>query len=294
MIWNSPFFAAIIDIIMVFLIILSLWDLYQNRSLLKRLKIFSGLTLVVGALFAVGSLYFMDFFATHLFPKVLPSGKVMKFIENFHLDYNWIMAASNIAILVMGVLYINRVIFPTIMKLENELTILASTDSLTKVYNRSKYSEIMEREIERAKRFNLSLSIILFDIDAFKRINDTYGHFTGDQVLKTLVTLVKEEIRRIDVLIRWGGDEFICILPETNLEGAVRLAERLRFSVERYRFVNIGKVTLSMGISQFIEGDTENTLLTRADEGLYEAKLNGGNEVRSSFPLSYKYPILHG
>jgi diguanylate cyclase (GGDEF)-like protein len=289
MIWNSPFSAAIIDIIVLFLIILSLWDLYQKRSLLKRLKIFSGLTLVVGALFAVGSFYFMDLFA-----EVLPAGKVMKFIEDFQIDHNGIMPASNMAILAMSVLYINRVILPTIMKLENELTILASTDSLTKIYNRSKYSEIMEREIERAKRFNLSLAMILFDIDAFKRINDTYGHFTGDQVLKTLVTLVREEIRRIDILIRWGGDEFICILPETNLEGAVRLAERMRFLIEKYRFPHIGKVTLSMGISQFIEGDTENTLLIRADEGLYEAKLNGGNQVRSSFLLFCEYPILHG
>lgn len=294
MTWISTLLAAVVDIIMVFLIILSLWDLYQNRSLLKRLKIFPSLTLVVSALFIVGSLYFMDFFAIHLFPRLLPTGKVMKFLENFHPDYNWIIAASNIAVLVIIVLYINRVIFPTITKLENELTILASTDSLTKIYNRSKYSEMLEREIERAKRFNLSLSVILFDIDAFKRINDTYGHFTGDQVLKTLVTLVKEEIRRIDILIRWGGDEFICILPETNLEGAVRLAERIRFLIEKYRFAHIKKVTLSVGISQFIEGDTENTLLTRADEGLYEAKLNGGNQVRPSFPLSYKYLMPHG
>jgi diguanylate cyclase (GGDEF)-like protein len=289
MIWNSPFSAAIIDIIVLFLIILSLWDLYQKRSLLRRLRIFSGLTLVVGALFAIGSLYFMDLFA-----EVLPTGNMMKFKEDFQLDHNWIMTASNMAILAMSILYINRVILPTIVKLENELTVLASTDSLTKIYNRSKYSEIMEREIERAKRFNLSLAMILFDIDAFKGINDTYGHFIGDEVLKTLVTLVREEIRRIDILIRWGGDEFICILPETNLEGAIKLAERMRFLIEKYRFAHIGKVTISMGISQFIEGDTENTLLIRADEGLYEAKLNGGNQVRPSFLLSCEYPILHG
>jgi diguanylate cyclase (GGDEF)-like protein len=289
MIWNAPFSAAIISIIVLFLIILSFWDLYQKRSLLKRLRIFSGLTLVVGALFAIGSLYFMDLFA-----EVLPTGKVMKFIEDFQLDHNWIMTASNMAILAMSILYINRVILPTIVKLENELTVLASTDSLTKIYNRSKYSEIMEREIERAKRFNFFLAMILFDIDAFKGINDTYGHFIGDEVLKTLVSLVREEIRRIDILIRWGGDEFICILRETNLEGAIKLAERMRFKIEKYRFAHIGKVTISMGISQFIEGDTENTLLIRADEGLYEAKLNGGNQVRPSFLLSCEYPILHG
>jgi diguanylate cyclase (GGDEF)-like protein len=269
---------ATIDIIMLFLIILSLWDLYRNRKLLKRLKVFSGLALVVG-LFTLGSLYCMDLFARHLLPMLSPIGKARTFMENLQFNYNWVLTTSGIAILVISVLYINRVIFPKIMKLENDLTLIASTDSLTKVYNRSKYSEIAEREIERAKRFNLSLSIIMFDIDAFKRINDTYGHLTGDQVLKTLVTLVQEEIRKIDILIRWGGDEFICILPETNFEGAARLGERIRLLIAGYKFVNIGKVTLSMGISQVNEGDTEHTLLKRADEEMYKAKMNGGNQI---------------
>jgi diguanylate cyclase (GGDEF)-like protein len=278
MIWNSIILMAVIDIIMLFLIILSLSDLYRNRKLLKRLRVFSGVALVVG-LFALGSLYFIDLFAMHLLPILIPSGKARTFMTNLQFNYNWVLTTSGIAILVISVLYINRVIFPRIMKLENELTIIASTDSLTKVYNRSKYSEIAEREIERAKRFKLSLSIIMFDIDNFKRVNDTYGHLTGDQVLKSLVTLVQEEIRKIDILIRWGGDEFICILPETNLEGAARLGERIRLLIAEYKFVNIGKVTLSMGISQVIEGDTEHTLLKRADEEMYKAKMNGGNQI---------------
>ncbi len=278
MFWNSILLMAMIDIMMLFLIILSLWDIYRNRKLVKKLQVYSGLALV-GGLFTLGSLYFMHLYAMNLFPILLPAGKTMNFVKNLHHSYNWILATFGIAILVISVLYVNRVIFPRITKLENELMMIASIDSLTKIYNRSKYGEIVEREIERTKRFNLSLSIIIFDIDAFKRINDTYGHLNGDEVLKRLVALVQEEIRKIDILIRWGGDEFICILPGTKLEGAARLAERIRLSVKNYEFTNMGKVTLSMGISQVTKGDTEDSLLKRADEALYKAKMNGGNQV---------------
>ena len=279
MIWKSVFLMTIIDMIVLFLTFLALWDFYQNRILLKRLRVFSGLALVVGGLFIIGSLYIIDLLAMHLFPMVMSMGKAMRFMEDLNLNYNWIITTSGIAILVISVLYLNRIIFPKIMKLENELEILASTDSLTKVYNRSKFSQIIESEIERAERYNHLLSIIMFDIDFFKRINDTYGHLTGDHVLTTLVTLVQEKVRKIDFLIRWGGDEFICILPETNLEGARRLAERIGFSIAQYNFANIGTVTLSLGISQYIKGDTEHTLLKRADEALYKAKMNGGNRI---------------
>ncbi len=278
MFWNSILLMAMIDIMMLFLIILSLWDIYRNRKLVKKLQVYSGLALV-GGLFTLGSLYFMHLYAMNLFPILLPGGQTMNFVKDLHHNYNWILGTFGISILVISVLYVNRVIFPRITKLENELMMIASIDSLTKIYNRSKYGEIVEREIERTKRFNLSLSIIIFDIDAFKRINDTYGHLNGDEVLKRLVALVQEEIRKIDILIRWGGDEFICILPGTKLEGAARLAERIRLSVKNYEFTNMGKVTLSMGISQVTKGDTEDSLLKRADEALYKAKMNGGNQV---------------
>jgi diguanylate cyclase (GGDEF)-like protein len=205
--------------------------------------------------------------------------KAMKFMEDLHLNYNWIITTSGITLLVISVFFLNRVIFPKIMRLENELQILASTDSLTKVYNRAKYDEIMEREIERAKRHNRFLSIVMFDIDVFKRINDTYGHLSGDRVLKTIVSLIKEEVRKIDYLIRWGGDEFILILPETNLEGTKGLAERIRNSIANHKFDNMEGVTVSLGITHFRKGDSEGTLMKRADEALYKAKMNGGNRV---------------
>ena len=110
------------------------------------------MALVVGGLITIASLYFLDLLAMYLLPRMMPMDKAMRFMEDLHLNYNWIITTSGITLLVISVLFLNRVIFPKIMRLENELQILASTDSLTKVYNRAKYDEIMEREM--AKRPN--------------------------------------------------------------------------------------------------------------------------------------------
>ena len=246
---------------------------------MKRLRVFSGLALVVGGLITIASLYFFDVVAMHFFPLVMPMEKAMKFMEDLHLNYNWIITTSGIALLVISVFFLNRVIFPKIMKLEHELETLASTDSLTNILNRSKYDEIITREIGRADRYNRSLSIVIFDIDFFKKINDSYGHLAGDQVLKTLVSLTKNQMRATDYLIRWGGDEFILILPETNLEGAKGFAERIRDLAARHKFDDIETLTVSMGVTHFSKGDTEHILFKRADEALYQAKTGGGNRV---------------
>ena len=279
MIWHSVSLMTIIDMVVIFLTFLALYDFYANRHLLKRLKVFSGLALVVGGLITIASLYFLDILAMYLFPLMMSMEKSTKFMEDLHLNYNWIITTSGITLLVISVLFLNRVIFPKILKLEDDLKILVSTDSLTKVYNRAKYDEIMGRERERTKRYNRFLSLVMFDIDVFKKINDTYGHLNGDIVLKNIVALVKEEVRKIDYLIRWGGDEFILILPETNLEGAKGLAERIRNSIADQKFENMEGVTVSLGITQFSKDDTDDTLMKRADEALYKAKMNGGNRV---------------
>jgi diguanylate cyclase (GGDEF)-like protein len=279
MIWHSIFLMTIIDLLVIFFTFLALWDFYRNRQLLKRLRVFSGLALVVGGLITIASLYFIDIFAMHLFPLLMSMEKAMKFMEDLHLNYNWIITTSGITLLVISVLFLNRIIFPKIMKLEHNLEILASTDSLTNIYNRSKYDEIITREIERANRYNRFLSMIMFDVDVFKKINDTYGHLVGDHVLKTLVSLTKEEMRGADYLIRWGGDEFILVLPETNLEGAKGLAERIRDLIANYKFDDIETLTVSFGVTHFCKGDTEHIIFKRADEALYKAKINGGNRV---------------
>jgi len=160
---------------------------------------------------------------------------------------------------------------------------LATYDPLTKLYNRRAIVEYAEREVERSKRYNHQFSIILLDIDDFKGINDTYGHTIGDIVLKQLSEIIKNEVRDIDRVGRYGGEEFIIILPETKIENAKKLAERIRtkilekeFKISDYRI----SVTISAGVSGFrTHGETFEEILQAADLALYQAKRRGKNQV---------------
>ncbi len=167
-------------------------------------------------------------------------------------------------------------------RMEEELKKLASTDRLTQAYNRLKFEEIITREIERVKRYNQLLSMAMLDIDYFKKVNDTYGHLVGDYVLKTIADIVRENIRKIDYLVRWGGEEFMIIFPETDLERTKELAERIRKVIGNYSFDKAGKVTVSFGVSQFKEGDTEDDFIKRVDDAMYKAKTNGRNRVEAT------------
>ncbi len=162
---------------------------------------------------------------------------------------------------------------------EEELKRLATTDRLTEAYNRTKFNEIIEREVERVKRYNQPLSIIIFDIDHFKNVNDEYGHNAGDRVLKTIADIVRENIRKIDYFVRWGGEEFMIISSDTGLQEAYLLAERIRQTIEDYMFEDVGKVTVSLGITEFEENDTPDSLIKRADDAMYEAKKKGRNRI---------------
>ncbi len=166
-------------------------------------------------------------------------------------------------------------------RVEKELEKLAATDRLTQVYNRTKFDEIMRREMERAERFDETLSVIIFDIDHFKQINDKYGHIAGDGVLKSTADFVKTHIRKIDYIVRWGGEEFVIITPEINLEGARVLAERIRKSVEGFKFNNVDGVTLSLGVTELKKTDNADIILKRADDAMYTAKKKGRNRVET-------------
>jgi diguanylate cyclase (GGDEF)-like protein/PAS domain S-box-containing protein len=167
-------------------------------------------------------------------------------------------------------------------RVEKELEKLAATDMLTQVYNRTKFDEIMKREMARATRFDEKLSFIIFDIDNFKRINDRYGHLAGDGVLKDTADFVKGHIRKIDYIVRWGGEEFVIITPEIGLKSARTLAERIRKSVEAYKFKNVDGVTLSFGVTEFKKGDSVDRVVKRADDAMYRAKSKGRNRVETS------------
>lgn len=164
-------------------------------------------------------------------------------------------------------------------RMEEKIEKLATKDVLTGFYNRRKYKEIIRIEIERVKRYNQPLSIIMFDIDHFKKINDKYGHSDGDYVLKTIAVIVRKNIRKIDYLFRWGGEEFLILSSETQLNNAHELAERIRKAIARYRFKNIGKVTVSFGVTKFKKTDTQDRFIKRADDAMYKAKKKGRNRV---------------
>jgi diguanylate cyclase (GGDEF)-like protein len=162
---------------------------------------------------------------------------------------------------------------------------LARTDELTGLNNRRAFLEQGSRLLNQAKRFNHPLSLIMLDVDYFKRINDTYGHAIGDSVLKSLAEILKSTIREVDLIGRLGGEEFALILPETCLADAVTFAERLRALIANTGLACMnGEVTItaSFGIASYAEDDNSLDILTRkADEALYRAKQNGRNRVES-------------
>jgi diguanylate cyclase (GGDEF)-like protein len=158
---------------------------------------------------------------------------------------------------------------------------LATTDPLTKVYNRLKLNELLAFEVKKAERYELPLSLIMLDIDHFKDINDTYGHDIGDEVLVKLCEIITSHIRDTDVFARWGGEEFMIMLPNTNTEGAEIMAENLRKIVEESEFGKAGKITASFGIAVYKTNSNMRDMLKRVDDALYSAKRGGRNMVSS-------------
>jgi diguanylate cyclase (GGDEF)-like protein len=160
---------------------------------------------------------------------------------------------------------------------------LTITDGLTQVNNRRHFDETLEREFLRARRHTRPLSLLVLDIDYFKRVNDQFGHLAGDHVLRELAGLVQGRVRRDETVARYGGEEFVVLLPETPIEGAVSLAENLRARIEAHSFVFQGvtiPVTVSVGCAEASDADkTAQELFRRADEHLYKAKGGGRNRV---------------
>lgn len=158
----------------------------------------------------------------------------------------------------------------------------ARTDELTSLSNRRDMKECLDKEFYRHQRSNSYFSIIIMDIDHFKRVNDTYGHDAGDAVLKEFSSLLKGLSRKIDVVSRWGGEEFLMLLPDTSLLQALTLAERLRAAVENhsfnYKFETI-PITMSAGVCAVSQYEDINRILKQADINLYEAKVKGRNRI---------------
>jgi len=165
------------------------------------------------------------------------------------------------------------------VEMEGELEKLATTDHLTGLLNRFKFEEMFTNEMFRSRRYNSPLSLIMFDIDHFKKINDTFGHDVGDSVLKEISELVSSNIRESDILARWGGEEFMLLTPQVDLDSAYELAEKLRNSVSELEFYKVGEVKCSLGVVQLNEGEDLVSLCKRVDMAMYKAKESGRNKT---------------
>lgn len=179
-------------------------------------------------------------------------------------------------------------------KIEQELVHLATIDPLTLIPNRRKFDDVLRYELNRDARYKNELSLIFCDLDYFKLINDGHGHKIGDDVLKEFTDLVSGNIRKTDIFARWGGEEFVLLLPETDIETALHTAEKLRVATQNHTFSYIGKMTASFGVTQFIDIDDETTFIKRADDALYTAKKNGRNRVEVLPPSLASLPLVAG
>ncbi|EKD69309.1 MAG: diguanylate cyclase with GAF sensor, partial [uncultured bacterium] len=168
-------------------------------------------------------------------------------------------------------------------RLFKKVEMLANTDGLTKLYTHRFFQEVLKAEIEKSSKTQKQFSIILSDIDHFKRFNDTYGHQAGDYVLEQTAACFKSCVRNIDVMARYGGEEFIALLPETNVNGAYVMAERIRKAVEAkvYQFnEQTMKVTVTLGVATYpVDSQNNIELVKKSDLSLYFGKENGRNRV---------------
>ncbi|MET0281415.1 MAG: diguanylate cyclase [Steroidobacteraceae bacterium] len=167
-----------------------------------------------------------------------------------------------------------------LQELAQDLGVKATTDALTGLHNRFRLEAALLSEMQRVDRYGSALSLLILDIDHFKSINDTHGHPAGDHVLVQLARFVPNRLRGTDLLARWGGEEFIILTPGLDGELAFEAAEKLRTAIATLRFADIGSVTCSLGVAQYVPGQTAAQLIARADAALYQAKAGGRNQSR--------------
>ena len=163
------------------------------------------------------------------------------------------------------------------VRLYKELRSLAVTDPLTHIYNYRQFSKSLDYEIKRCRRNNISLCVIMIDVDDFKSYNDTFGHLEGDALLKNLGQIFRSQLREVDIVCRYAGDEFAIILPDTDMEGAQRAARKIREGVKRFSFRK--EVSLSLGVAGYADGITQYRLIQNADKALYQAKQEGKDRI---------------
>jgi len=162
---------------------------------------------------------------------------------------------------------------------KNTISQIAEKDELTQIYNRTKLKTLLSLTLRNAEIYHTPFTIVMFDIDHFKKVNDTYGHDAGDKVLIQVASLLKNLLRSQDTLSRWGGEEFIILSESTTIDEAFILAERLRHAIETFSFDIPDTITCSFGVSEYMPSDTPSSIIKRADDALYRAKKEGRNRV---------------
>lgn len=160
-----------------------------------------------------------------------------------------------------------------------ELELAAGTDRLTGAWTRRRFEEAAAAEMSLARRGRIPVSLLMFDLDHFKNVNDTFGHPAGDKVLAGMAEIVREQLRVSDALVRWGGEEFIVLAPATRIDGGLNLAEKIRRAVASHEFPGTGRVTISLGVAEFRPDMDLEAWVFLADEALYHAKAQGRNRV---------------
>ena len=193
-------------------------------------------------------------------------------------EYVYSIATFTIIALLIPIFY-GRKLIKQQQVLHEEISRIAAEDDLTGLYNRRKINELIHDEIERSERYKKGFSIIIMDIDFFKRVNDRFGHLAGDQLLKMFSDIMRDTIRHTDTAGRWGGEEFVVLCPETKMDGAMALADKIRQRIESYIFNSFGKQTASFGVACYVDDDSVDSIISRADIALYDAKNSGRNRV---------------
>lgn len=204
-------------------------------------------------------------------------------LEKARATFNTFMASLGAIFLLMffGLnLALSALVIEPMARLNRRLEDLATKDFLTDLVNRRRFFERLASEMSDARVHNTSLSVVMFDIDFFKRINDTFGHDSGDQVLKHTAIRVRELLRRSDCAARFGGEEFMILLRETPIDAAMAVAEAVRAKIADIPFDEVGTVSASFGVAEWNHEEDAHALINRADKALYEAKDGGRNQVR--------------
>ncbi|MGM0417860.1 MAG: diguanylate cyclase [Thermodesulfobacteriota bacterium] len=197
--------------------------------------------------------------------------------------FEWVASPITNDDLINGILWTFRDITENKLA-EEKLQRMATVDSLTGLYNRQYFETELAKALAYIRRYSTSISLIMLDLDHFKDVNDNYGHDVGDKVLVEFAKRSKTILREPDILVRWGGEEFIIILPETDINAAGEAAERLRNYIMSEQFFHVGRVTISLGVTGILLNDTKDSLLKRLDDALYESKHLGRNRVTIKYP----------